>query len=121
MTGLKPAPHLEIGQRINAFVGDEINAAAVTPVAAVGTSTRNIFLAPEAGASGTAVARLNSDRGFIDKLHSLTSNKKPRRSGVFPDADMTPGPLRCARHHVDEQAVFRAFAAEFDTAIGLRE
>jgi hypothetical protein len=34
---------------------------------------------------------------------------------------MTPGRLRCARHHADEQAVFRAFAAELDAAFRLRK
>jgi hypothetical protein len=59
----------EIDQGIEAFVGDEEDAAAVAAVAAVGPAKRNEFFAPETHAAAAAVAGVDGDLGFVDEFH----------------------------------------------------
>ncbi len=98
----------EHGEAIDAFAGDQDHAAAVAAVAAVGSAQRHILFPPEADATVTPLARLETNDHFIDK-HGLlavkfTSNRgkgegggeKGRRgSRVGPDRVASAGPPIC--------------------------
>jgi hypothetical protein len=47
----------------------QVNAAAETAIAAVGTAEGRGFLAPETHAAATAVTGVHFEFGFVDELH----------------------------------------------------
>src|SRR5690606_36073653 len=61
--------HLELRQRVDAFVDNQPDAAAVAAVTAVGTAERNVFLTTEAVAAAAAVAAGDLDDSFINEFH----------------------------------------------------
>jgi len=56
-------------QRIEVAIGDDIDAAAATTVAAVGAAFGFVFLASERDDAVAAVAGGNVDFGFVDEFH----------------------------------------------------
>ena len=59
----------KIDQRVEIAVGNRIDAAAATAVAAIRSALRNEFLAAERGDAVAAVAGNNLDLGFVEEFH----------------------------------------------------
>ena len=76
----------EVRQGIQVLAADHVNRAAVTAVAAVRPAHRDVFLAAKADDAVAAIAGLDENVGFVDKLHRkiLTPvHKKASRSEAF--------------------------------------
>ena len=67
--GAVDAGEAVIHQRVDVAVGDGIDAAAASAVAAVGSAARHEFLAPEAGDAVAAFAGVDFDYCFVDEFH----------------------------------------------------
>jgi hypothetical protein len=71
--GAKFSRHAKIGERIHRCVSDNVNAAAMAPIATVGSTALDIFFAAKTEAAVTAVAGLDSYGCFIDEFHRTDS------------------------------------------------
>ena len=60
-----------VDQRVDIAIGDRVDAAAATAVAAVGSAARNVFLAAKGGGAVAAVAGQYFDRRFVDEFHGF--------------------------------------------------
>lgn len=69
--GTEVALVAQVHQGVEALVGDHIDTAAITAVAAVGTAEGDVLLAAEADAAVAALARLDADIRFIYEFHLL--------------------------------------------------
>ncbi len=58
---------LEGDERVEVAVGDHVDVAAASAVAAVGATKGHVFLATEADASSPAVASSNVDFGLVEE------------------------------------------------------
>jgi hypothetical protein len=86
MLGLKPAGKAVVGEGIQFRIRDQVDAAAVAAVAAVGTAEGNVFLPPETDTTVAAIAGFNPDEDFIDKFHdalTLKPHKRKAPNGAF--------------------------------------
>ncbi len=83
--GAEPPLHAKVGQRVDAFARDEIDAAAVTAVAAVRAAARDELLATKADAAAPARAGFDTDIRFVNEFHGLrvSRTKKPRGAGLL--------------------------------------
>src|SRR5690606_24995777 len=68
----------EIGERIDAGSGDEVNAAAVSAVSAVRATALHVLFAAEAQGPGPAVPGLYAESGFVNEIHVLTRSAAAR-------------------------------------------
>mgnify|MGYP000109019671 CR=1 FL=1 len=74
----------EIRQRIQSAVRDGVDAATVAAIAAIGAAERNEFFAPEGHMPRPAVPSLDTNGGFVYKLHgAVVSIKKGPVAGAF--------------------------------------
>src|SRR5690606_15482855 len=76
-------------------IGQQIHAAAVAAVAAVGPAFGDIFLAPKADTAVAAATGSNADNCFVNKLHLY--NDSPDRAGRALDGRVTSRGLQPAR------------------------
>ncbi len=104
-------PKIEEGGEL--AVGPQKHIPAFSPVAAVGTSAGNVFFPAKADTAVSAIAGLNEDSGFIDKLDrsDSRSSRTPaepgwqRRLGLNPlnlgriNADLLPFPVQPFEGH----------------------
>src|SRR5690606_22586507 len=67
--GLETPLHAEIGERVDTLARDQVDAAAVAAVAAVGPAARNELLTPEAHTPVAAAAGLDMNVRFVDEFH----------------------------------------------------
>jgi hypothetical protein len=65
---------------VHTLAGSKNDAAAASPVSAVGTTPRNESLAPEAGATVAAVSGLNFDLNAVDKHNGLLPRTRSERA-----------------------------------------
>ena len=56
---------------VHALDGLQVHAAAEAAVAAIGTTERHEFLAPETDAAAAAIAGLHLEFGFVDEFHGI--------------------------------------------------
>jgi hypothetical protein len=63
----KSVVEAEFEKRVFLSVGDQIDIAALAPIAAAGTASRNVFLTAKGDAAMAAVARFDCDFGFVDE------------------------------------------------------
>jgi hypothetical protein len=61
----------KINQRIHILSGNQINATAITGIAAVRAAHGNIFFTPKTDCAITAIARLYTYFCFVNKSHNL--------------------------------------------------
>jgi hypothetical protein len=59
----------EIRQRIQAFIHDQIDTAAITSIATIRPAPRHVFLTPETQAAIAAVTGFDCNYCFINKFH----------------------------------------------------
>ena len=71
--GAKLALVAKIDQGVQAFVGDQPDAAAGRAITPIRTAKWNEFLAAKADAAIAAIAGLDANTGFIDELHDRES------------------------------------------------
>src|SRR5215813_4851396 len=81
---------VKVEERAQLRRGLEPDAAAVTPVAAVGPAVGDVLLAAEADAAGTSVAALDEDIDLVDEHAVVTAG----RGGP---GEVTPDRSRCSR------------------------
>ena len=58
-------------KRVDIAIGDQMDAAPATAVAAVGPAARNVFLAAKGRGAVAAVAGQYLDRRFVDEFHGF--------------------------------------------------
>ncbi len=124
------ARHPEVRESIQGSIGNQVNAATVAAVAAIRPASFDVFLATEAQAAVTAIARLYTDRCFIDEFHLSANlrieNEKPRESGAqysfFARGSIARrGELLLRVDDADELPVLRPLLFELDVAVFLGE
>src|SRR5207249_3851659 len=103
--------------------GLEPDAAAVTPVAAIGTSIGDELLAAEADATGTAVAALDEDIDLVDEhaVHRGPWRARRRSDRVGGDAHeaRVSAPLELHDSHLSATPLGHDFAGDLGATEGL--
>jgi hypothetical protein len=74
--------HAKVGERIDPFGNSEVNATAVTAVAAIRSAARNELLASKAHAAPAAVACFDTNLRFVDEFHNDATKKKAPTGGA---------------------------------------
>ena len=67
--GLVEALVLEVDQGVEGVITDQVDAATVAAIAAIGAALGHVLLPAEAEAAVAPLAGLHDDRGFVDELH----------------------------------------------------
>jgi hypothetical protein len=70
----------KIGERVEAFLPDQVNAAAIAAITAIRPAAWNEFFAPKRQRAVAAGTGFDSDGSFINEFHKLTPAAKPRRT-----------------------------------------
>src|SRR5690606_40387443 len=58
-----------VDQRVDVAIGDRVDAAAASAVAAVGAAARHVLLPPETDGAVAALAGVHFDTRFVDEFH----------------------------------------------------
>src|SRR5579884_1096757 len=90
-------------QRVVVLAGPQNHVAAAPAVAAAGAAPRNVLLPPERETAIAAIARLDSDYGFIDKCRHASKQQWPRVRRPRPP-DPSAAALSLFRANADELA-----------------
>ena len=116
----------KVGERIDRGVGDQVNAAAMAAVAAVGTAAFDVLLTPKAQRTMPSVAGNNADCCFVDEFHTVVPSdpdtQNPACAGFWrkefrPVGRPGRNPGSRSLNHADVLTAFRTFLFETDLAI----
>jgi hypothetical protein len=73
----------KVDQSVEVGAGHQVDAPAITAIAAVRPAKRDVFFAPETYAAITAVPGFDSDFRFINKFHVYPDKKAPSVTRLF--------------------------------------
>jgi hypothetical protein len=73
----------KVDQSVEVGAGHQVDAPAITAIAAVRPAERDVFFAPETYAAITAVPGFDSDFRFINKFHGCPDKKAPSVTRLF--------------------------------------
>ncbi len=74
----------KVDQRVQRVIGDQVNASAITAIAAIRTAFFDILFTPKTQATMAAIPSLHTNCGFIDEFHNrFRIRKTPHMRGVL--------------------------------------